>query len=282
MNTYELQIQINYTAHISALDAQFGNHTGMVNTNYNAKIIYDCTKPNYLQLVFFYPSMDRLFEKMQFLHEQNVDILKGLIEQPARQNNYRVQSLLDVSNSKLLRIEEDYEWEQGNKPVKLIIDDITVKDHGSFMYDGLFHLNANAFYPIKQYINYEMLKNHNEDKTFIFQNNNRKITFGDVCMELSINHNIQADNKFKLELSRFPYLILHEEQKQLTDSQLIDYADIICLLLSLYWNKPIDYYLAKVRIIDNPDFHTSLLFKYSNHLLDDIIDEPFKSKYTTV
>jgi hypothetical protein len=121
MNEYfqdDIPVCINFGLHNELLEAQFG--TGMVIQNpcFNARMIINSTRPRNIQLTIFYEPSEYLFEKVDFLHKNGINILQHITSRPP-QRDWDFPDILDFSNSKLLNIEESSQWEHRKKPLFL-------------------------------------------------------------------------------------------------------------------------------------------------------------------
>lgn len=195
---------------------------------------------------------------------------------------YEHPDRLDFSHSNLLNIHESHYWEHSKKPMILKLDNLDILRYDRISGDGRFQLTENSNQHIYEYINYGQLGNWDSSDLFISNDDNRLIDFGDIKLILSFHHDYGKSTKHKFEINHDSYLTLTEDAGSLTDIQLIEYADIICLLTSFYWQKTIDYFHATIRVIREPDIRTREQFKYSEHPVDETMEYSLKSSYETV
>jgi len=164
----------------------------------------------------------------------------------------------------------------------LIIDNLDLIIHDRYIGDGVFQLTENVFQHLNEYIDYGQLGNYDPSDNFIFSNRNREITFGKTQFILSFKHDYGDSKKFKFEINRDAYLTITDDSKLLTKIELIEQGNLLCLLMSFYWQKTIDYFIAAVRVNDVQNYQTSEKFKYSNHAVDENLEYDLKSRYATV
>ena len=277
----DIQVCVNFLDHNATLEAHFGQAGATVESHYDASIVSNHRKPQYISLIIYYTSSDHLFEKCKCLEELGVNILQCISSRPA-QRKWDHPNILDFSNSKLMNVEESHHWEHNKKPLVLIIDNLDIRINGKYAGDGRFQLSENAFQHIYEYINYGLLANHDPSDQFISSNKNREVSLGNLRFILSFNHDYGDITKYKLEINHDAYLTITDESISLTDIDLIEQANLICTLMSFYWEKTIDFFNAHVRINNNPDYRTLIKHRYSNHYADDSLEFLLKSRYATV
>lgn len=277
----DIKICIDFSTNSRLIEAQFGNGSSSVSSYYDARIIYNHRKPEIIDFKIYYNQAEYLFEKFEFLIEQKISLLPLISIQPPQQP-WEHPDKLDFTRSKLIDIHESHYWEHNKKPVILQLDNLDILKNVRYLGDGRFQLTENSYQHIYEYITYGQLGNYSSSDPFISNNENREIRFGDVNLILSFNHDYGKSTKFKFEINRDAYLTLTEDAKSLTDMQLVEYGDIICLLMSFYWQKTIDYFHATIRIIGSPDIRTREKLKYSEHLVDDTNEYSLKNSYETI
>lgn len=277
----DIKICIDLSRQTQLIESHLGQGAAVASLYYDARVLYNHRKPETIDFIIYYNQAEYLFEKFEFLREQNISLLPLISIQPALQP-WDHPDKLDFSGSNLLDIYESHSWEHNKKPVILKLDNLSILKHDRSYGDGRFQLTENSNQHIYEYINYGQLGNWDSSDLFISNNNNRLIDFGDVKLILSFHHTYGKSTKYKFEINHDSYLTLTEDANSLTDIQLIEYGNIICLLMSFYWQKTIDYFHATVRVVGNPDIQTREQFKYSEHPIDDTIDYPLKSGYETI
>jgi len=277
----DIKICIDFSGYIQLMEAQFGEGGANASPYYDARILYNHRKPETIDFIVYYNQAEYLFDKFEFLREQNIDILSLISAQPA-QRRWDHPDKLDFSNSNLLDIQESHYWEHNKKPVILRLDNLEILKYDRISGDGRFQLTENSNQHIYEYINYGYLANWDPSDLFISRNDNKMIRFGDVDLILSFNHDYGKATKFKFEINHDSYLTLTEDADSLTDVQLTEYGNIICQLMSFYWQKTIDYFHATIRVIGNPYVKTREQFKYSQHPVDETMEYPLKDRYETI
>lgn len=277
----DIQVCIDFLAYAETLDAHFGHVGTALSSHYDARIVHNHRKPEYINLIIYYSQSEYLFEKFQFLQEKGVDILQFITSRPA-QRNWDHPNVLDFSNSKLINIEESHHWEHKKKPLVLIIDNLDILVNSRYTGDGRFQLSENALQHLDEYIHYGQLANYDSSDLFISSNNTREVSLGNIRLILSLNHDYGDSTKFKFEINRDAYLTITDESNILTDKDLIEQGELICTLMSFYWEKTIDFFIAHVRIINNQNYRTSIKYRYSNHYADDNLEFSLKSRFVSI
>lgn len=259
----------------------WGQENFSLSDSYNARIIYNTRKPDYIELFIFHPSSERLFEAFQFLQSKGANILDFIQSKPI-ENQWGHPIVLDFTSSKLIEIKESPFWEHFKKPLILKIDNLELLFDYKYAIDGHFQLIENAHQHIEELIHYGFLANHDPNDLFIFSNNNREIIFGPIQLSLSLNHEYGDSTKFQFEIIKDAYLTIKDDSSNLKDIDIIKHGNLLCTLMSLFWEKSIDFFNAHIRINDNQNYHTRVIYKYSNHFIDDAIEYNLKDRYTTI
>ena len=277
---YDIQVCVDLAEGNQLLEDHFGKGGSTFSTYYDARIVHNHREPHHIDLIIYHPSSEYLYEKIQYLQENDIDILHGITKRPA-QNAWDFPEILDFSNSKLTNIKESHHWEHNKKPLILIIDNFDLLVHGRYLGDGVFQLTENVFQHIYEYVHYGDLGNDGPYDLFIFTNDNREIILGEIQFILSFKHYYGDSTKFKFEIVRDAYLTITDHYNGLTDIEIIEYGELLCLLMSYYWNKTIDYFIATVRVNNIPNYQTREKYKYSCHAVDDSVEYILKSRYST-
>ncbi|MDP4269100.1 MAG: hypothetical protein Q8909_03120 [Bacteroidota bacterium] len=284
MNEYyqdDIPVCINLDVHNELLEAQFGAGIAIQSPYFDARMIINSTRPRNIQLTIFYQPSEHLFEKVDFLHKSGINILHHITSRPP-QRNWDFPDILDFSNSKLLNIEESPHWEHRKKPLILTLDNLDLLYQNRQSGDGRFQLTENALFVLDEYIKYGYLANSDSSDKFIESTTNRVLDFGDIQLELSYNHNYGSSTKYKFEIERDAYLTITNSLNNLSDAEIINRGDLVCTLMSFYWQKTIDFFIAHVRLNNNANYRTKIRYKYSNHYVDESSEFSLKTRYATV
>ncbi len=249
-------------------------------STYNSRLIYNQRKSEYSQLTIYYPQADYLFEKLEFLNEKGICILQT-IKQKTKVHKWEFPDILDFSESKLINLEESLSWEHNEKPVILTIDSLNILQSERYVEFGNFKLTENIFHHLDDYIQYGQLANYKNDDKFIEVDNNRETNFGVVRFKLSFKHSYDNSTKFNIDISRDSFLTITNSPETLTDLELIEIGNSLCLLMSFYWQKTIDFFNARVRINNIENYNTREILKYSNHLIDESNDYILKKQFAS-
>lgn len=277
----DIKICISFEAENQALDTNFGKEVFTSSSYYDARIVYNHRIPNYIDLIIFYTLSDRLIEKLTFLNASGVNILKNICSKPA-DKDWIFPDILDFQNSNLISIKESHDWEYDKKPIVLTIDNLDLLTQNRQNGDGIFQLTENALQHIDEYIHYGQLANQDYNDPFISINKNKKITFGNIELKLSFEHDYGKSSKYKFEIYRDAFLTINDQYNSLSEKEIIEHGNLICILLSFYWEKPIDFFIAHIRLNNYPNYFTRQKYNYSNHYIDETSEHFLKSRYETV
>ena len=274
----DITISLDFGKHKEILKERFG--TDLSVSTYDSRLIYNQRKPEYLQLTIYYQHTDYLFEKFKILKENGICIFQTIKPKPI-ENKWEFPDVLDFSDSKLIDIEDSHYWEHNKKPVILIIDNLNILVNGRYFRDGRFQLTENIHQHLDEYVHYGLLGRHRYDDKFIEEDKNRETNFGDISFVLSFEHWFGNSTKFNLNIIRDAYLTITDNSEKITDVELIKYGNSLCLLMSFYWQKTIDYFNARVRINNIDNYRTRKILKYSDYFIDESQDYLLKKQFET-
>ena len=276
----DIRVCIDMSEYEGILEEQFGNMKSPLISTYDSRLIYNQIKPELIQLTIYHPHSDYLFEKL--LHLRSVDInLLDLIKPEPKESKWHHPDVLLFSESKLVNIQESHYWEHNKKPVILTIDNASLMLEGRYSGDGRFKLTENAFQHIKEYVDYGLLGRHRYNDRFIDSDNNKDSRLGPAKFKLSFEHFYGPSTAFEISIIRDAYLTVTDDSGTLTDEQIIKIGEAICLLMSFYWQKSIDFFKATIRVINNADYRTREVLKYSNHTVDKNKASLLEDKFST-
>jgi hypothetical protein len=278
----DIEIKLDFDEHKKILKERIQEELLVPISNYKSKLIYNQRKPEYSKLTIYYHPGYYLFEILEFLSEKGICILET-VKEKTKEQKWEFPDILDFSESKLINLQASNSWEHNEKPVILTIDSLSILQSGKFVEFGNFKITENIFQHLDDYIQYGQLANYKNDDKFIETDNNRETNFGVVRFKLSFKHSYDNSTKFNIDISRDSFLIITNCPKTLTDLEIIEIGNSLCLLMSFYWQKTIDFFNARVRINNNENYHTREILKYSNHLIDEsdqyILKKQFGSFY---
>ena len=276
---HDITISLDIESHKDKLSETFGKD--LSNCDYDSRLIYNQRNPEYLQLTIFYKQSDYLFEKFELLQKEGINIL-SLIKPKINTHHWEHPDILDFAQSTIIEIQESYYWEHNKKPVIITIDNTDILVNERYSGDGRFKLTKNVFQHLDEYITYGGLGRHGWDDKFIEKNVNRETTFGPINFILSFEHFYeQKYSKQNINILRDAYLTLTDSTEELTDKEFIQIGKSLCLLMSFYWGKPIDFFIANIRVNDIENYRTREILKYSDHFVDDSQDFILKEKFRT-
>lgn len=276
----DITIGLEIEPHIELLKDTFGED--LTNVNLDTRLVYNQRNPEFLQLTIYYKPSDYLYEKFELLREKGINVL-NLIKKKYHTENWEHPEILDFSNTNLIEIQESHHWEHNKKPVILTIDNVDILVSSRYVGDARFQLTTNVFQHLDDYINYGGLGRHRPDDRFIETNNNRETNFGNVRFILSFEHFPEpSTSRQKLSIIRDSYLTLTDDNGELTDGQLIEQGELLCLIMSFYWEKEIDYFIAKVRVNNIDNYRTKEKLKYSDHAEDNSDEFLLKERFETI
>jgi hypothetical protein len=273
---HDLKVTFDFPENIARWETDF------ISSSFDARIIYNCRKPEYIRLLIYYQQAEGLYERLKYLYEDNINILQS-IRSVESENCAVFNDKIDFSNSSLIEIKGGFKMELCKMIVELTIDNLDIISH-HIIYPqvGHFRLTENALPHIIKYIEYERLENFKHDFKLVNNKSNKRIYFGVAKIELSINHHYsREEDNFKFAILRDAYLLIYDETNNLSDRKIIEYGKLICMLMSLYWQTSIGFFIADVRSNDTQNYYSRKLLRHSRHSIDKDTEFPRKSRYNT-
>jgi hypothetical protein len=261
----------------------FGRNFGgnIFNKEYDTRLVYNQRNPEHLQLTIYYRQADFLYEKLEFLHKKGINIL-SIIKPKTSIHKWEIPDKFDFSNCNLIDIHESHSREHNKKPVILIIDNLEIISNTRYAGDGRFKLTENIFNHLDSYIQYGQLGNYDRTDKFIQVDSNRKTKFGPVNFMLSFQHFYNRNNSTKdINITRDAYLNITDDSETLNDDDLINLGNSLCLLMSLYWEKNINFFIATIRIINIDNYRSREIHKFSNDNFDKSTEYHLKDSFKT-
>lgn len=260
-------------------ERNFGNN--IFNKEYDTRLVYNQRNPEHLSLIIYYKQADFLYEKLVFLREKGINIL-SIIKPKTSINTWEIPDTYEFSNSDLIEIYESRSWEHDKKPVILVIDSLEIISNTRYAGDGRFKLTENIFNHLDNYIQYGQLGNYDHNDKFIEGNINRNTRFGPVNFVLSFHHFYEQSNSTKnINITRDAYLNISDNSETLTDDYLINLGNNICLLMSIYWEKNINFFIATIRINNSENYRTREIHKFSNENFDKSTEYHLKDSFVS-
>lgn len=247
-----------------------------VSGDYNTRLLYNTEKPDTLLLSIYYDNNCSIYDRFDILKVQGINIL-DVIKKSNQANN---QNEFCFENSRVIEFSSNPAgWEHDKNVVEITIDNIDILTNSSLSPVCQFHLTENSFVHIIEYVKYGYFGRLNINDKFIEETENRNTVFGDYSFVINMEHFHGISDKNNLQIKRYPYIQLCEANNK-TDKELLDFGDMLCLLMSFFWNKRIDYFSGFTRVINNENFKSRHFFKYSKWNVDDDIEYPLKSDYS--
>jgi hypothetical protein len=281
----DFKIQLAFEPHRALLEPRFSHRPIDYDAVYDASLTFNQIKPEYIKFAIYYDNSDYIFEKLELLKENGVDI-PSLIQPAPTEHQWHFPSILNFEGTNLISLDESHYWQHDKKPVILTLDNVSIADSGGFFYHGRFNLIENAIKHIAKYITYNYTYRIDERERFVEHNANRIIHFGPVEFTLMFEHYYQSFVSREITIARDPYLVITDPSETLTAEQLTELGNNLCLLMSLFWQKAIDFFHAKVKINSLPNYRTKELIKYSDHQADksdnSILEEKFEDFYNFI
>ena len=273
MNDYfqnDITVGLDLETHRTILSKMFGKRIS--NSDYDTRLIHNQRNPECLQLMIYYKQSDYLFEKFELLKGKGICVL-SIIKQKNTKHVWEFPDIFDFSQSTLISIQASPQWEHNKKAVVLIIDNVDILVNERYVGDGRFKLTTNIFQHLDKYIRYGGIGMHSDNDKFIEENHNKETYFGPIKFILSFAHCFEQNYSTQnINILRDAYITLTDESESLTDNQIIELGKSLCLLMSFYWEKPIDFFIAKIRINDVDNYRTRERLKFSEHNLDNSQD----------
>lgn len=251
-------------------------------TLYNAKLLYNERNPEKLQLFIYYTPADYLFEKLQFLQQSGINVL-DLICSTASPKAYIHPEFFEFSRSSLIEIRYSHHFEHDKKPVILILDNLDLFENGWHAKDAKFRLTEEIFPHLEKYFQYGQLGTYEPGDKFIERTLNRETRFGPVYFMLSFNHSYKSTGSVKdFVITRDAQLNLRDDSDKLTDSDLLRLGEDLCLLMSLYWEKNIDFFNAIIKVNDRDGYRNREVFKLCSENFDPSDEYYLKEQFPTI
>ena len=241
--------------------------------HFNSNIIFNYYRPGRVKIQIFY-KQNYLFDNLKILLNNNIDLLSGI--SVAKNKFGQPGSNIDFTDSKLLDFNDGGgHWENGFKFVILEIDKISVVENFKIGIDGgEFYLCENAMLPLG--MNYKVEAFH-FDKPNKFEAKNEFdgfYNFGEIKFKLEFQFEETMYTKFKTTFRRIPILTVDDNEK-LDSNSIIQYANILCILLSFYYDRNINFFRAQIR---QPEDTITFIRQISYQINDDM-DFPLLKKY---
>ncbi|GAB3840786.1 hypothetical protein [Hymenobacter jeollabukensis] len=277
---YDFKIQLDFEQYKEVFGDNYGHTTTDYTRVYNSSLWFNQIKPQYSKLTIYYDHQEYIFEKLEYLLEKGINIL-SLIKPEPTEDKWNFRSILDLSESMLIKIKESHYYLHDKQPVVLTIDNISILDPGGFMYNGRFTLTENAIQHISNYIKYTFVAYIEDKDPLLYENNNRTVRLGPVAFKLMFEHQYEAIHGREITIIRDPYLVFTEESDEVSAEEFILLGTKVCQLMSLFWEKRIDFFHAKVRIKPHEKYRTKELIKYSEPTSDKSVDSYLERKLET-
>lgn len=276
---YEFKCTVNFQDDSEAIKEYFGPlltcHNGFC---LDAEIKYDRRKPACTEIILFSEPENRLSGLLQYLKSSGKNILSYLQICPTGTSGNK-RGLLDFSNSILTGLYEDKKGLKAGKiPVIICLQNLTYYVSASPSDTSLFYLTENTCLWLDLYSGYR------RDDEIVFSDRpldngtpEELFPWGEMAFGLRFVHALREKGKYDIHIVRLPQLIVKADAGK-TDTEIINYARLICLLMSLYGGKFIDYYLGYVRITDGnapPELNERIEFRFVKDQVDDTVRLPF-------
>jgi len=276
---WDLKVFLDFSKHIWKGDED-GNRNP--SRNYDARLIYNNKAPNIIKLHIFYENKYHVLERFEHLKENGVNIL-SVIKKVDPFTPWENPDELDLSQSHLIDFRKNSAgWEHNKRVVEIIIDNVDIFVLGKYNHHGLFLLTENATQPICEYIKYsKSISSDDWDYKLVNSDKNRTIQFGRFNFLLKLQHNYENSDKLCLRISRIALLQVEALDEDIDNSAIIRFGELICILMSFFWNKRIDFFQGHARVINTPNIHTQKFFRFSNWPVDNEKEFNLKSRYTS-
>lgn len=277
---YDFEIQLAFEQYKGLLEPRFSHKPIDYDAVYKASLTFNQVKSEHINFTIYYDHSDYLFEKLELLKENGVNLPSLLKSAPAK-SKWHLLSILDFENTALISLHESDYWQHDKKPVILMLDNVAIAEEGLSSYHGQSNLTENAIQHIAKYITYNHTYHIDESERFVEQNDNRIICFGPVEFTLMFEYYYQSLIGREITITRDPYLVITDHSETIPAEQLTELGSDLCLLMSFFWQKSVDFFRAKVRLKSLQNYRTKELIKYSAHLVDKSEDSGLEGKFGT-
>ncbi|URC14833.1 hypothetical protein [Flavobacterium sp. B183] len=249
---------------------------------FDARLIYNQRMPEEVQLIIYYKPSDYLYEKFRALAKAGIRIL-DLVNPAVSPNKWVHPEFFEFSESSLIDIHETHYYDHDKKSLILVLGNFCLFENGRYAGDARFRLAENAISHLAGYIQYGQLGSYDSDDKFIERNENRWTRFGPVEFMLSLNHSYkQGEPQKDFVITRDAQLVFRDDSEKLNDLQLLSLGEDLCLLMSLYWEKNIDFFNAVLRVNDKENYGTRQVFKLSSDKLDSSKEFHLKDSFPNI
>ncbi|MFH7001648.1 MULTISPECIES: hypothetical protein [Flavobacterium] len=275
----DVPILLKLSEHKELLDG-FPGESG--DSQFDARLIYNQRRPEEAQLIIYYKPSDHLYEKFRALAEAGTSIL-DLVNPALSPYKWVNPEFFEFSESSLIDFHGTNYFDHDKKSVILVIRNFCLFQNGRYAADARFSLADNAISHLTGYIQYGQLGTYDSDDKFIERNHNRWTRFGPVEFMLSLSHSYkQGEPKKDFVITRDAQLALRDDSEKVKDLELLSLGEDLCLLMSLYWEKNIDFFNALLRVNDRDNFGTREVFKLSGENFDSSQEFHLKDKYQNI
>ncbi|NWL02583.1 hypothetical protein DM790_17300 [Flavobacterium collinsii] len=275
----DVPILLKLAEHKEVLD---GFPSESPDAQYDSRLIYNQRSPEEAQLTIYYKPSDHLYEKFRALAKAGINIL-DLVNPAASANKWMHPEFFEFSESSLIDFHETHYFDHDKKSVILVLGNFCLFENGRYAGDARFRLTDNAISHLAGYIRYGLLGTYDSDDKFIERNKNRWTRFGPVEFLLSLSHSYkQGEPKKDFVITRDALLVCRDESEKIKDLELLSLGEGLCLLMSLYWEKKIDFFNAVLRVNDRENYGTREVFKLSGDNPDTSQEFHLKDSYADI
>lgn len=232
------------------------------------EIRFDYRKPSPVEIVLFYESENLLYEKLHYLYIKGKNIL-NYIKVPCTRPEKASVGYLDFGRSVFIDLSESPgKWRAGKKPVVIRLRNLTCYLTRKPEADGIFFLSENVCIPPDPYTRHQHKGYLLFNERFADNGTPEEMfEWGEMGFGLSYKYFLNETGKSDIHIVRLPALTVRAPGWK-TDEEIRDYGHLICLMMSLFWNKFIDFYLARIRINPNdektkPEIKERIEFSYT-------------------
>lgn len=282
----DLKCILDWKESKDTINKEFGG-SPETETYFNAEIRYNYIKPAPLEFYIYYPQDNFLFEKFEFLKNMSKNILSYIQISPDT-FGISINEILDFSKSEVIDLYEGHtEWKHGKKPVIIRIKNLIHYTNNSRNHAGIFYLTENGSYLIEGLSkNWRVIEDeiYFSNKAVEIEKYNNTYDWGPMSFGIGFKYDIKDYNRHTISIERLPFLQIDAPSKY-SDSQIEDYANDVCLMMSLFWSKYINYFWGIIRVTQNqpePKFREKTVYKFVEDQIDDNIYTRWGDKFKNI
>jgi hypothetical protein len=235
-----------------ALPANFELPEGLTNdffeqNEFDATIHYTTTTPSNLQIKILYHYTLHLHEIIELLIDKGLNLLESI--KTASDDEHII---LDLSNSKIINIEDDgSKWENDNRFTLITLDFCRKIINANLgIPHSEFSLTEGGLHLLDELYDFELFGYDNPYSFNVKEKEYHEIILGKYRLNFILKFEVfSEENINELRIRRWPRLIISEVRKEFIEDESLLYSEIesIMNLLSYFQNQKIHYTYGRIK-----------------------------------